>query len=345
MIELLTPDGPAGVAVLRMPLGVAEDLGLSPEVLRGECSTAALVVGGLAVDRCVVVQSAAGLVEVHVHGAVNLIRRLLEGWDVGGACRPSTRLSPTTACCDDALLLALEQARYDAAAEKGLMLSGAQANDSFVWGRFFRRSRAAIAQWEAMPLVLLGAQNAGKSTLFSSMVGRLRSLASPIKGTTRDSIVADVHIGGFPYRVVDTPGHIARDAAADSLDLSAVRCSRRHRSRGLRLLLIDGQAGPSSADYLLANAAHLVLVTKVAHLPDTWPRDLRADLALDSIAAGSTAVRDLLDVVLRRIRGLPSPGPVGGFAVTSSVELRQMLRLRRVASGSNTCAVRSCTDP
>lgn len=60
-------------------------------------------------------------------------------------------------------------------------LRGAQASD---------RSRA-------VPLVVLaGAPNAGKSTLFNALLGRERSVASAFAGTTRDVIVERVALGG-----------------------------------------------------------------------------------------------------------------------------------------------------
>ena len=53
------------------------------------------------------------------------------------------------------------------------------------------------ARAHAVPLVVLAGQpNAGKSSLFNALLGRTRSVASAIAGTTRDAIVERVALGG-----------------------------------------------------------------------------------------------------------------------------------------------------
>lgn len=55
-------------------------------------------------------------------------------------------------------------------------------------------------------VVIAGPPNAGKSTLFNALVGRSAALVSPIAGTTRDYLTAEVDWHGVPLELVDTAG-------------------------------------------------------------------------------------------------------------------------------------------
>lgn len=59
---------------------------------------------------------------------------------------------------------------------------------------------------EGAIVVLAGAPNAGKSSLYNALIGEDRALVTPEAGTTRDALEAQVQMGGFPFRLVDTAG-------------------------------------------------------------------------------------------------------------------------------------------
>jgi tRNA modification GTPase len=63
-------------------------------------------------------------------------------------------------------------------------------------------------------VVLAGLPNAGKSTLFNALAGSEQALVSPVAGTTRDWLAAELDLAGVPVELIDTAGW---EAASDDL--------------------------------------------------------------------------------------------------------------------------------
>ena len=57
-----------------------------------------------------------------------------------------------------------------------------------------------------VPVAIVGAANAGKSTLLNALLGEDRALVSDIAGTTRDTIEEVLNIDGILFRFIDTAG-------------------------------------------------------------------------------------------------------------------------------------------
>ena len=66
--------------------------------------------------------------------------------------------------------------------------------------------RAGNAIKSGVPIAILGAPNAGKSTLLNAFVGDNRAIVSDIAGTTRDVIEDTCVIDGTLFRFIDTAG-------------------------------------------------------------------------------------------------------------------------------------------
>ena len=73
---------------------------------------------------------------------------------------------------------------------------------------------------DGVRVVIGGRPNAGKSTLLNALAGRDRAIVSPIPGTTRDEIEAEVELAGLTFRFVDTAG--LRETA-DAVEAEGVR--------------------------------------------------------------------------------------------------------------------------
>ncbi len=77
------------------------------------------------------------------------------------------------------------------------------------------RPRAAVLK-EGFRVVIAGPPNAGKSTLFNTLVEAEAAIATPIAGTTRDVLTRPVAIAGVPFLFADTAG--LHDAVNDVVE-------------------------------------------------------------------------------------------------------------------------------
>ena len=68
-------------------------------------------------------------------------------------------------------------------------------------------------------VVIAGAPNAGKSSLFNALVGTRRAIVTDIPGTTRDALEAMIDIEPWPVRLVDTAGLRASDDIVERLGI------------------------------------------------------------------------------------------------------------------------------
>ena len=76
---------------------------------------------------------------------------------------------------------------------------------------------------EGYRIVLIGETNAGKSTLFNALVAREAAIVTPIAGTTRDVLDAELVIGGYAVTLSDTAG--LRESE-DPIEAEGVRRAR-----------------------------------------------------------------------------------------------------------------------
>lgn len=59
---------------------------------------------------------------------------------------------------------------------------------------------------DGIPVAIVGATNAGKSTIMNRLLGEEKAIVSDIHGTTRDTIEDTIEINGTLYRFIDTAG-------------------------------------------------------------------------------------------------------------------------------------------
>ena len=94
-------------------------------------------------------------------------------------------------------------------------------------------------------IAIIGAPNAGKSSLVNALVQRDIAIVSDIAGTTRDVIEAHLDIGGYPVILSDTaglrPDQISDDKPHDVIESEGIkRALKVAREADIRVILYDG---------------------------------------------------------------------------------------------------------
>ncbi len=90
---------------------------------------------------------------------------------------------------------------------------------------------------EGLAVVLTGAVNAGKSSLFNLLLGEERALIAKSPGTTRDYLEGHLEIAGIPIRLYDTAGLRSNSAKVEEEGIR--RGMELARNAHIRLQVID----------------------------------------------------------------------------------------------------------
>lgn len=90
---------------------------------------------------------------------------------------------------------------------------------------------------DGLVFAIVGAPNAGKSTLMNALAGRDVAIVSPMPGTTRDVLEARVILGGVPVVLLDTAG--LRDATEPVEAEGVARARRRLADADLAIVVLD----------------------------------------------------------------------------------------------------------
>jgi len=153
---------------------------------------------------------------------------------------------------------------------------------------------------EGFRIALIGAPNAGKSSLLNALAGRDAAIVTSTPGTTRDVVEVPMTLAGYRVLLADTAGI---RATVDEIEAEGVRRARAWaEDADLRLWIVDGSA--SDGAWLeakdLARAGDLLVLNK-ADLPAGL--DASAVGGLDAIEL-SLASGDGLAELRARLEGL-----------------------------------------
>jgi tRNA modification GTPase len=178
---------------------------------------------------------------------------------------------------------------------------------------------------EGALVVLAGAPNVGKSSLFNALLGEARAIVTEVPGTTRDAIEAVLDLPGYPLRLVDTAG--LRETT-DLVERLGIETSARYLSHAAVVLVCGDSAATLAAAVTAvraAGAAELVTVRtkcdivsnsdescEIVAISDEVPVDVHVS------AQTGAGLRTLLDAVEARVAGAHGMPAADAPALTSA---------------------------
>lgn len=156
---------------------------------------------------------------------------------------------------------------------------------------------AGAAQGEALReglrVAIMGAPNAGKSSLLNALLGREAAITSPQAGTTRDVVEARLIIAGVPVVLADTAG--LRETG-DAIEAEGVRRARAQGAAAeLVLAVFAADTAPDAETLALVEAGAVAVVNKADLMEPAWP-----GLAVSAhTGQGMAALRAALEAAVR----------------------------------------------
>lgn len=180
---------------------------------------------------------------------------------------------------------------------------------------------------EGINIVILGAPNAGKSSLLNALAKREAAIVSHIAGTTRDIIEVHLDIAGYACVLVDTAG--LRDSA-DPIEQEGIRRARARAAHAdIKLLLLDAANLPAlDAETLaLADDNSLVIISKSDALTTLLPASIASRPPLPVSVLNRNGLDVLLDALEASLK--ESLASIGAPLITRARHREALLQAER----------------
>lgn len=138
---------------------------------------------------------------------------------------------------------------------------------------------------QGIPVAIVGATNAGKSSLLNALLGDDRAIVSNIHGTTRDVVEDTLEIGDYLFRFMDTAG--IRDTTDTIEQIGITRSLNALNKAAIVLLVVDpadedaAQTYRKVAEELKGSEATLLVIANKADLRD---EECSLDFVPESVA-------------------------------------------------------------
>ena len=163
-------------------------------------------------------------------------------------------------------------------------------------------------------VAIIGAPNAGKSSLMNALAQRDVAIVSDMAGTTRDVIEVQIDLGGYPVIIYDTAGLRPDEMGADGHDAIEMEGMRRAmkiaEGADIKILLFDGQAESPDAhtlSFLDENALVVLNKSDLHQRMEFAGAYVRSSLkASDGLSTLMSALQDMVRDKVGNLQGAPS---------------------------------------
>ena len=156
---------------------------------------------------------------------------------------------------------------------------------------------------DGIQVAVIGAPNAGKSSLVNALVQRDVAITSETAGTTRDVIEAHLDIGGYPVILADTAGLRPDQIGSQGQDAiegeGIKRALQRAEDADITLLIFDGTAEIPDPHTLNLIDGRAILVTNKMDMDGARSQ---IDASIMISADKGDGIQILLDTVLEKIK-------------------------------------------
>ena len=128
--------------------------------------------------------------------------------------------------------------------------------------RLHQSFAAGTAIKDGIPVAIVGAANAGKSSLLNALVGDDRAIVSNIPGTTRDTVEETIALGDYRFRFIDTAGLRHTD---DTVERLGIERSHQAISRARIIIAVTDATTSNVTDATTPDNAEPVSVSASQH--------------------------------------------------------------------------------
>lgn len=155
---------------------------------------------------------------------------------------------------------------------------------------------------QGVKIAVAGRPNAGKSSLFNTLLNVDRAIVTDIEGTTRDTITETLDLNGISATLIDTAG--IRNESTDTVEKIGIEQSKSAIEQAdVVLCLYDGQAGINDKDReifeLAKDKKHIIVRTKCDLRPST---SQNGEISISSIT--KEGIEELKKALYKEIIGL-----------------------------------------